>query len=134
MVASKSDQLVLGYDDTHPFSKVNISGRESVQELLKTLLDPLKAHFSPLKARIRVPGGTAVRFDQTAAEVEGIWRPAWGLAALLAGGGTYEGTELWIEAVKQGESSFLLLTFGVNVIAVTLIMSRNKSGEQRVLG
>ena len=97
-----SQQLILGYDDIHPFSKVNISDRASVQELLKTLLDPLKSHFSPLKARIRVPGGTAVRFDQTAAEVEGIWRPAWGLAALLAGGGIYEGTELWIEAVKQG--------------------------------
>ena len=99
---AQSKQLVLGYDSVHPFSKVKISDRESVQELLKTLLDPLKAHFSPLKARIRVPGGTAVRFDQTAAEVEGIWRPAWGLAALLAGGGTYDGTDLWIEAVKQG--------------------------------
>lgn len=107
MAASESKQLVLGYDGIHPFSKVNISDRESVQELLKTLLDPLKSHFSPLKARIRVPGGTAVRFDQTAAEVEGIWRPAWGLAALLAGGGTYEGTELWVEAVKQG--SFRLI-------------------------
>ncbi|CZT50191.1 uncharacterized protein RSE6_11131 [Rhynchosporium secalis] len=99
---AQSKQLVLGYDGIHPFSEVNIGDRESVQELLRTLLDPLKAHFSPLKARIKVPGGTAVRFDQTAAEVEGIWRPAWGLAALLAGGGTYDGTELWIEAVKQG--------------------------------
>ena len=102
---AQSKQLVLGYDGVHPFSEVKISDRESVQELLKTVLDPLKAHFSPLKARIKVPGGTAVRFDQTAAEVEGIWRPAWGLAALLAGGGTYDGTELWIEAVKQGKFS-----------------------------
>ncbi|KAH6715161.1 hypothetical protein DL95DRAFT_444712 [Leptodontidium sp. 2 PMI_412] len=99
---AQSKQMVLGYDGIHPFSEVKIGDRESVQELLKTLLDPLKTHFSPLKARIRVPGGTAVRFDETAAEVEGIWRPAWGLAALLAGGGTYDGTELWIEAVKQG--------------------------------
>lgn len=102
---AQSKQMVLGYDGIHPFSEVKIGDRESVQELLKTLLDPLKTHFSPLKARIRVPGGTAVRFDETAAEVEGIWRPAWGLAALLAGGGTYDGTELWIEAVKQGEFS-----------------------------
>ncbi|KAH8600835.1 hypothetical protein B0O99DRAFT_648935 [Bisporella sp. PMI_857] len=95
-------QLVLGYSDIHPFSKVNISDRASVQELLKTLLDPLKPHFSPLKARVRVPGGTAVRFDNTAAEIEGICRPMWALGSLLAGGGTYDGTEWWIQGLKSG--------------------------------
>jgi len=94
--------LVLGYSDIHPFSKVNITDRTSVQELLKTLLDPLKPHFSPLKARVRVPGGTAVRFDNTAAEIEGICRPMWALGSLLAGGGTYDGTEWWIQGLKSG--------------------------------
>ena len=95
-------QLVLGYSDIHPFSQVNIKDRSSVQELLKTLLDPLKPHFSPLKARVRVPGGTAVRFDNTAAEIEGICRPMWALASLLAGGGEYHGTQWWIEGLKSG--------------------------------
>jgi hypothetical protein len=95
-------QLVLGYDSIHPFAKVDITDRASVQELLRTLLDPLQAHFSPLKARIRTPGGSAVRFDQTAAEIEGTCRPMWGLASLLAGGGEYDGTAWWIEALKQG--------------------------------
>jgi hypothetical protein len=95
-------QLVLGYSDVHPFSKVNITDRTSVQKLLKTLLDPLKPHFSPQKARVRVPGGTAVRFDNTAAEIEGICRPMWALGSLLAGGGTYHGTEWWIQGVKSG--------------------------------
>lgn len=95
-------QLVLGYNDVHPFSKIDITDRTSVQDLLKTLLDPLKPHFSPLRARVRVPGGTAVRFDNTAAEIEGICRPMWALGSLLAGGGKYDGTEWWIEGLKSG--------------------------------
>ncbi|KAH8803294.1 hypothetical protein F5884DRAFT_739579 [Xylogone sp. PMI_703] len=94
--------LVLGYDSIHPFSKINISDRASVQELLKALLDPLKTHFSPQKALIKVPGATAVRFDNRAAEIEGFCRPLWGLGSLLAGGGTYDGTEWWIEGLKNG--------------------------------
>ncbi|EPE29877.1 hypothetical protein GLAREA_01037 [Glarea lozoyensis ATCC 20868] len=94
--------LVLGYSDKHPFSKVNITDRTSVQDLLKTILDPLKPHFSPLKTTIRVPGGTAVRFDNKAAEIEGICRPMWGLAGLLGGGGEYEGTSWFVEGLKTG--------------------------------
>ncbi|KAG0648248.1 hypothetical protein D0Z07_5385 [Hyphodiscus hymeniophilus] len=102
--SSRNDpkELLLGYSDVHPFSEVNISDRASVQELLETLLDPLKPHFSPLKARVRIPGGTAVRFDNTAAEIEGICRPMWALGSLLAGGGTYHGTEWWIQGLKAG--------------------------------
>ncbi|KAJ0299363.1 uncharacterized protein N0V96_003532 [Colletotrichum fioriniae] len=94
--------LVLGYNGAHPFSKVNLTDRSSVQELLRTLLDPLEPFFSPQKARVKVPGATAVRFDQAASEVEGILRPIWGLAALLAGGGEYRGTEWWIQGIKAG--------------------------------
>lgn len=94
--------LVIGYDGVHPFSQVNITDRSSVQELLRTLLDPLEPFFSPKKARVRVPGATGVRFDQTASEVEGICRPLWGLACLLAGGGDYHGKTWWIEGIKSG--------------------------------
>lgn len=94
--------LSLGYGDVHPFAKVELSGRESVQQLLKAVLDPLQPFFSPSKARVRVPGGTGVRFDQTAAEVEGLCRPLWGLAFLLAGGGNYAHTNAWIEGIKAG--------------------------------
>ncbi|KAJ0117072.1 hypothetical protein J7T55_003488 [Diaporthe amygdali] len=94
--------LVIGYDGAHPFSKVNVVDRASVQELLRTLLDPLEPFFSPNKARVRVPGATAVRFDQTASEVEGICRPLWGLACLLAGNGDYKGKTLWIDGIKAG--------------------------------
>ena len=96
------DQAVLGYSSTHPFSNIKIKDRASVQSLLKSLLDPLAPHFSPLKARIRVPGATAVRFDSTASEIEGLCRPLWGLGALLAGGGSYGGTRWWIDGFKAG--------------------------------
>lgn len=94
--------LVIGYNEAHPFSKVNVTDRASVQELLRTLLDPLEPFFSPGKARVRVPGATAVRFDQTASEVEGICRPLWGLACLLAGSGDYHGKKWWIDGIKAG--------------------------------
>ncbi|KAF4984237.1 hypothetical protein FZEAL_525 [Fusarium zealandicum] len=94
--------LCLGYNGVHPFSKVDIKDRASVQELLRTLLDPLEPFFSPQKARVKCPGATAVRFDQAASEVEGICRPLWGLAALLAGGGDYDGKESWIQGIKSG--------------------------------
>jgi hypothetical protein len=93
---------VLGYDDVHPFSQVKLGDRTSVQDLLKTVLDPLKSHFSPLGARIRIPGATAVRFDVTASEIEGYARPLWGLASLLAGGGEYDGTDRWINGLRAG--------------------------------
>ncbi|KAI0124319.1 hypothetical protein BJ170DRAFT_638869 [Xylariales sp. AK1849] len=94
--------LVLGYDGVHPFSKVEITDRASVQELLRTLLDPLEPFFSPLKSRVKCPGATAVRFDQSASEVEGICRPLWGLACLLAGDGEYHGTDWWVQGIKAG--------------------------------
>jgi hypothetical protein len=94
--------MVIGYNGTHPFSEVDVVDRASVQELLRTLLEPLEPFFSPNKARVRVPGATAVRFDQTASEVEGICRPLWGLACLLAGGGDYEGKTRWTDGIKAG--------------------------------
>jgi hypothetical protein len=93
---------VLGYNDIHPFRQLKISDRASVQDLLKTLLDPLQSHFSPQCSRIKVPGATAVRFDNTASEIEGYARPLWGLGSLLAGGGSYDGTPRWIEGLKAG--------------------------------
>ncbi|RAL60868.1 hypothetical protein DID88_010192 [Monilinia fructigena] len=96
------EQLTLGYNTKHPFSLISLTDRKSVQDLLKSLLGPLRPHFSPQKALIRVPGSTAVRFDARAAEIEGFCRPLWGLSSLLAGGGDYEGTEWWVEGLKKG--------------------------------
>lgn len=101
-MADAKTGLVLGYNGRHPFSQVKITDRASVQELLRTLLDPLDPFFSPERSRVRCPGATAVRFDQTASEIEGFCRPLWGLACLLAGGGEYRGTEWWAQGIKAG--------------------------------
>jgi hypothetical protein len=94
--------LTIGYNGVHPFSQVKITDRASVQQLLKTVLDPLEPFFSPDKARISVPGATATHYDEVAAELEGWARPLYGLAPLLAGGGEYENTKWWIEGLKHG--------------------------------
>ncbi|KAK3399026.1 hypothetical protein B0T20DRAFT_478391 [Sordaria brevicollis] len=94
--------LLLGHSTRHPFSLVSLSSRSSVQDLLVTLLDPLLPFFSPLKSRIRCPGATAVRFDQTASEIEGLARPLWGLACFLAGGGDYTHKHWWIQGIREG--------------------------------
>src|SRR5687768_16114825 len=98
-MTDKTSGLVLAYSNPHPFSLISLSSRSSVQALLASLLDPLLPFFSPLKSRIRPPGATAVRFDQSASEVEGIARPLWGLAALLAGGGEYEYKDWWVRGL-----------------------------------
>ncbi|KKA27751.1 hypothetical protein TD95_001288 [Thielaviopsis punctulata] len=92
----------LGFSHLHPFCTVPLSDRLSVQSLLLTLLDPLKSFFSPLRARVRIPGATAVRFDQAASELEGFARPLWGLAALVAGGAEYADLQLWIDGIRAG--------------------------------
>jgi hypothetical protein len=102
MASQPTQGLVLGYTTRHPFSQIPLSDRASVQSLLAALLDPLEPFFSPQKARVRCPGATAVRFDQTASEVEGFARPLWGLACLLAGGGSYRGTQWWIDGYRAG--------------------------------
>ena len=102
MASQQPKGLLLGHRTPHPFSLIALSSRSSVQSLLQSLLDPLEPFFSPTKARVRVPGATAVRFDETASEVEGFCRPLWGLACLLAGGGEYRGTQWWIDGLRAG--------------------------------
>lgn len=102
MAMSSPSPLTLGYTSAHPFSRVHIHDRASVQELLRTLLAPMEPFFSPRHARVRCPGATAVRFDRTASDVEGFCRPLWGLACLLAGGGEFRGTKWWIDGLRAG--------------------------------
>jgi hypothetical protein len=108
-MASTPPPLTLGYNGIHPFSQVKLHDRASLQQLLVALLDPVRPFFSPHKARIRLPGGTAARFDDVAAEVEGFCRPLWGVAALLAGNGgsrdglnglNWDGWRDWVQGLE----------------------------------
>ncbi|KAI0695529.1 hypothetical protein BC835DRAFT_1273139 [Cytidiella melzeri] len=84
-----------------PFLSNPIETREDLSRFLVGLLDPLAAHTSPGGSRIHL-GYTGTHFDETAAHLEGFSRPLWGLSSLLAGGGSYEGTERWIQGFANG--------------------------------
>ncbi|KIM75951.1 hypothetical protein PILCRDRAFT_798312 [Piloderma croceum F 1598] len=84
-----------------PFQKNQLKTRGHLEKFLVDLLDPLASYTSPGGARIHL-GHTATHFDETAAQLEGFSRPIWGLASLLAGGGSYVGTKRWIDGFKNG--------------------------------
>ena len=75
--------------------------RSDFQSACSSLLTPLLPFFSPGSTRIRL-GYTGTRYDETGAQIEGYARPLWGLAALIAGGGTYEHTDKFVEGLRNG--------------------------------
>lgn len=84
-----------------PFASNPVSTKAELAAFLTGLLDPLAAHTSPGGARIHL-GFTGTHFDETAAHLEGFSRPLWGLASLLAGGGTYAGVQRWVSGFAHG--------------------------------
>lgn len=89
------------FASTTPFAENPLKTREDLAEFLVDLLNPLAAHTSPGGARIHL-GHTGTHYDETAAQLEGFSRPIWGLASFLAGGGSYNGTERWVEGFANG--------------------------------
>jgi hypothetical protein len=85
------------------FTSLNspLQARAQVVEACKSLLQPLLPFFSPGRTRVKL-GATATRYDETGAQLEGFTRPLWGLAALLAGGEEFQGTEYWLQGLKNG--------------------------------
>lgn len=84
-----------------PFASNPVETRDDLARFLVDLLNPLAAHTSPGSARIHL-GYTGTHFDETAAHLEGFSRPIWGLASLLAGGGSYQGVERWVKGFTNG--------------------------------
>ncbi|MCJ1439834.1 MAG: hypothetical protein MMC23_000315 [Stictis urceolatum] len=78
-----------------------ITDRASFQNACASLLHPLTPFFSPAHTRVTL-GSTGTRYDETGAQIEGYARPLWGLAALLAGGGTYVDTWRFVSGLKNG--------------------------------
>ncbi|MCJ1403175.1 hypothetical protein MMC11_006398 [Xylographa trunciseda] len=79
----------------------SLHSREDFQRACTLLLKPLRPFFSPGKTCVKL-GNTATRYDEIGAQIEGYARPLWGLAALLAGGAEYEGTEDFVEGLRNG--------------------------------
>jgi hypothetical protein len=78
-----------------------VADRDSFRRACASLLRPLVPCFSPSNTRVRL-GGTGTRYDEAGAQLEGFARPLWGLAALLAGGGTFEETGRWVDGLRNG--------------------------------
>ena len=85
---------------TH-FASNPIQTKDGLKQFLLGILDPLAPHTSPGGARIHL-GYTGTHYDEAAAQLEGFSRPIWGLASLLAGGGSYEGTQRWVDGFTNG--------------------------------
>lgn len=83
------------------FQPNELKTRDDLEKFLVELLDPLAAHTSPGGARIHL-GHTATHYDEIAAQLEGFSRPIWGLASLIAGGGSYAGTNRWVNGFTNG--------------------------------
>lgn len=66
------------------FSDNPLQTRDDLINANLALLSPLLPHFSPEKARIRVPVTSGAHFDEAAAQLEGFARPLWSVGALLS--------------------------------------------------
>ena len=86
------------------FSNNPLRSRDDLIRATAALLRPLHAHFSPSRARVRLPVGTAARFDTGAAELEGFARPLWAVGALLAGqvDGLDDVLQPWLDGFVAG--------------------------------
>jgi hypothetical protein len=86
---------------TNPFADNPLRSRADLQAAVRALFAPLRPRFSPGAARVRL-GATGAHYDDHAAELEGFARPLWGLAPLAAGGGAFEGWELYRRGLANG--------------------------------
>ncbi|MCJ1306860.1 hypothetical protein MMC25_000504 [Agyrium rufum] len=84
---------------TNPGSRLET--KAEVQESCRSLLAPLLPFFTPGNTCVKL-GNTATRYDEVGAQLEGYSRPLWGLAALIAGGGSFEGTEQFVDGLRNG--------------------------------
>ncbi|KFG77586.1 hypothetical protein MANI_004521 [Metarhizium anisopliae] len=85
------------------FSDNPLDTKENVSAAARALLQPLLPHFSPGRARIRLPITSGAHFDEHAADLEGYARPLWVVAALLSdAAGPEPLLEPWIAGLRNG--------------------------------
>ena len=78
-----------------------MQSRQDVVTALQDMLDPLLPMFSPGNARL-VLSRTGANSDFPAQEIEALTRMLWGLAPLLAGGGTHAVADRLPDALGNG--------------------------------
>lgn len=70
-----------------PIQTISIETKKDFQQVVHELIKPLDPHFSAGCARLRL-GYIGASYTQTGAEMEALARILWGIAPLLAGGGS----------------------------------------------
>ncbi|PIO96404.1 DUF2264 domain-containing protein [Pleomorphomonas carboxyditropha] len=83
------------------FSDNPLVSRSDFQQAARCLIAPLVPHVRAQGAALDLEEGAA-NFDMRASSLEGVARPFWGLAPLLAGGGAFADWPIFIEALRQG--------------------------------
>jgi hypothetical protein len=83
------------------FADNPLRSRADLQAAVRNLFLPVKAHFSPGAARVKL-GYTGARYPDYIAEIEGFARPLWGLVPLAAGGGGFSDWQLYRRGLANG--------------------------------
>lgn len=85
----------------NPIADNRFENRDDAQRAVVDLLEPLTPWFSDGRGRLRL-GATGAHFHEAAADLEGLARPLWGLAPLIAGGGSFAATDHYVEGLANG--------------------------------
>jgi hypothetical protein len=84
---------------------MELDSKKDFQELLISIIEPLKAYYSEEKAELNL-GVTATYYDQKTIRMEGFSRPLWGLVPFWAGGGECkEFEEIYQKGLAAGTDS-----------------------------
>ena len=84
-----------------PLSGNPLQTRADLERALNALFAPLLPFFSESGARVRL-SAEAAHFDRAAGELEGYARPLWGIAPLVAGGGSFSHWQLYRNGLIAG--------------------------------
>ena len=87
--------------NANPLKGNPLRSRRDAQRAVVDLTTPLLSAFSPGRARVHL-GSSEAFFDTAAAHLEGLARPLWGLAPLLAGGGQCDGIAYFVDGIANG--------------------------------
>jgi len=81
----------------------DLKTRSEIAQLVRDMFDPLLPHFSEGGACVKL-GETAASFTIREEELEGFSRPLWGLAPLVAGGGTFDHWDIYQKGMANGSN------------------------------
>jgi hypothetical protein len=84
-----------------PIQDLVIESKDDLRQVVYHLLSPLEPHFSKGCARLKL-GNTGTNYSSIGADLEALLRVLWGVASLLAGGGTHPIVEKLQYGIQNG--------------------------------